>query len=122
MKKKVLVVDDEVTTVQLLEYVLQKNNFETISVYSGKKALEKAREEKPDLILLDIMMPGMDGIEVCTELKKDPETNTIPIIFLSALGQETDVALGLKKGAMSYITKPFNPSDLLRQIHLLLPK
>lgn len=120
MRKKVLIVDDEPTTVQLLEYVLEKNNYDSISAFSGLKAIEKVKEEKPDLILLDVMMPGMDGIEVCQTLKEDASTKDIPIIFLTALGQESDVVRGLKIGASGYITKPFNPSDLMAQVNMLI--
>lgn len=120
MKKKVLIVDDEESTVQLIEFILEKGNLIPILAHSGVKALEKAREERPDLILLDIMMPGMDGLEVCEEIKKDHHLKEIPILFLTALGQETDVERGLKLGAHGYIIKPFNPSDLLHQINLIL--
>lgn len=120
MKRKVLIVDDEVTTVQLIEFILEKNDYMTFCAYSGLKTIELANKEKPDLILLDIMMPGLDGLEVCERLKNDPNTKDIPIIFLTALGQESDVARGLKLGADSYIIKPFNPDNLVQQIGKIL--
>ncbi|MBD3272273.1 MAG: response regulator [Elusimicrobia bacterium] len=120
MQKKILIVDDEETTVQLIEFILEKNGFITHSAENGKQALACAKHEHPDAILLDIMMPGMDGLEVCAALKADESLKDIPIIFLTALGQETDVARGLKLGAQSYVTKPFNPSDLLHQVKLAL--
>ncbi len=120
--QKILIVDDEETTVQLIEFVLRKNHFVPVCAYSGSKAIELAQQEKPDLILLDIMMPGQDGFEVCAQLKKDHRTKDIPVIFLTALGQETDVERGLRTGANGYIIKPFNPTDLLHQIKVTLAR
>ncbi|MFH1380517.1 MAG: response regulator [bacterium] len=122
MKRKILIVDDEVTTVQLIEFILEKNEFTACCAYSGLKAIQTAQQEKPDLILLDIMMPGLDGLEVCEKLKNDDQTKGIPIIFLTAMGQESDVARGIKLGAESYIVKPFNPESLLLQIEKILDK
>jgi len=119
---KILVVEDDLTTVQLIEFLLKKNNFEVLIAYNGVEALRITREEKPDLILMDVMMPKMDGIEAIEKLKEDENTQDIPIIILSALGQEMDVMRGLQVGASGYIVKPFSPKELLDEIKAKLVK
>ncbi len=119
---KILIVEDDPTTVQLIEFLLKKNNFEVLIAYNGEEALQIARKEKSDLILMDVMMPKMDGIEAIEKLKKDENTRDIPIIILSALGQEMDVMRGLQAGASSYIVKPFSPQELLAEINIKLTK
>jgi two-component system alkaline phosphatase synthesis response regulator PhoP len=113
---KILIVEDDPTTVQLIEFLLKKNNFEVLIAHNGVEALEIAKKEKSDLILMDVMMPKMDGIEAIEKLKKDENTRDIPIVILSALGQEMDVMRGLQAGASSYIVKPFSPKELLEEI------
>jgi len=119
---KILVVEDDLTTVQLIEFLLKKNKFEVLIAYNGVEALLIARKEKPDLILMDVMMPKMDGIEAIEKLKEDENTQDIPIIILSALGQEMDVMRGLQVGASGYIVKPFSPKELLDEIKAKLGK
>jgi len=119
---KILIVEDDPTTVQLIEFLLKKNGFEVLIAYDGLEALEISKKEKSDLILMDVMMPKMDGIEAIEKLKKDETTRDIPIVILSALGQEMDVMRGLQAGALSYIVKPFSPNELLDEIKAKLEK
>ncbi|NQT30470.1 MAG: response regulator [Candidatus Saganbacteria bacterium] len=119
-KKKILVVDDEKDVVQLLSFRLEKEGFEVISAYNGSDGLAKAQNEKPDLILLDIMLPIMSGYEVCRLLKFNSATQDIPIILLSAKAGDEDKAVGKEVGADMYISKPFEPDILLQKIKELL--
>jgi len=118
----VLIVEDDPTTVQLIEFLLRKNNFEVLIAQDGVEALKISREKKPDLILMDVMMPKMDGIEAIEKLQESEETREIPIVILSALGQEMDVMRGLQAGASGYIVKPFSPQELLDEIKTRLGK
>lgn len=120
MAKKILVVDDEEYIVELLEINLKQQGYETISAYSGMQALEQARKTRPDLILLDIMMPDMDGLETCRKLREDRILKNVPIIMLSAKSEETDKVIGLGVGADDYITKPFGIRELLARINVAL--
>lgn len=120
MAKKVLIVDDEKAIVDILKYNLQKNEFETAEAYDGAEALRLARETDPDIILLDIMLPYMDGFEVCKALRDDG--NNVPIIMLTAREDETDKVFGLEIGADDYITKPFAIEELLARIRAALRK
>jgi len=113
---KILVVDDETYIVELVKFNLEKEGFEVIVAYDGVSALELVKTESPDLIVLDIMLPIMDGLEVCKALKQDENFNTIPIIMLTAKGGEIDTVLGLETGADDYITKPFSPRELLARV------
>jgi len=119
---KVLIVEDDPTTVQLIEFLLRKNNFEVLIAQDGVEALKISREKKPDLILMDVMMPKMDGIEAIEKLQESEGTQNIPIVILSALGQEMDVMRGLQAGASGYIVKPFSPQELLDEIKTRLEK
>lgn len=117
MKINVLVVDDEKDIVDLIKYNLDKENeFEVITAYDGKDALEKATERKPDVILLDIMMPEINGFDVCKKLKAEKETASIPVIFLTAKGNEIDEIIGLELGADDYIQKPVSPRKVIARI------
>jgi two-component system alkaline phosphatase synthesis response regulator PhoP len=117
MKIKVLVVDDEKDIVDLIKYNLEKENeFDVISAYNGKEALEAAVNEKPNLILLDIMMPEINGFDVCKKLKTDPATSKIPVIFLTAKENEIDEIIGLELGADDYIQKPISPRKVIARI------
>lgn len=115
-KKKVLIVDDESHIVELVRVCLEDTDYEIIEAYDGQEALDKARSEKPDLILLDIMLPKMDGYEVCKNLKTDDSTKSIPVVMLTAKGQEVDKVKGFQSGADSYMTKPFSPLRLLTEL------
>ncbi len=113
---KILVVDDETYIVELVKFNLEKEGYRVIVAYDGIHALEIVREENPHLILLDIMLPSMDGLEVCRTLKQDPNYNTIPIIMLTAKGDEFDTVLGLEMGADDYIKKPFSPREMVARV------
>ena len=120
MKEKILLVDDEKDIVKMLDYNLKKEGYKAVSAYDGEKALDSARREIPDLIILDLMLPGMDGLEVCKLLKKEPKTSHIPIIMLTAKTQEADKIVGLELGADDYVTKPFSPRELLARVKAIL--
>ncbi|MCK5218226.1 response regulator [bacterium] len=123
MKKyKVMIVDDEPDIVRLVKISLEMANFEVVEAFSGQEALEKVPEIKPDMILLDIMMPDINGFEVCKRLKADSKTKHIPVIMLTAKGQRGDAEQGLKEGADDYIIKPFDPYELGEQILEMLKK
>ena len=114
MSKKVLIVDDEKAIVEILEYNLNKEGYETLKAYDGPEGLRMARSENPDLMLLDIMLPGMDGFEVCRTLRG--EGNDVPILMITAREEETDKVFGLENGADDYITKPFSMRELLARV------
>ena len=118
--KKILIADDRPEVVELVRVTLEGEDYEIVDASNGKETLRKARLEKPDLVLLDVVMPKMDGFEVCRKLKKDPQTKEIPIIMLTAKGQEADKEKGREVGASDYITKPFSPSALLIKIEEIL--
>ncbi|MGO1368290.1 response regulator [Senegalia sp. (in: firmicutes)] len=118
--KKILVVDDEENIVELIKYNLKNNGYDIITAFDGNEAYTKAIEENPDLILLDIMLPILDGIEVCKKLKRNKQSENIPIIMLTAKREETDKVLGLEIGADDYITKPFNIRELIARVKAVL--
>ena len=119
-KEKILVVDDEKDILSLVEYNLKKEGYRVSCVKSGEEALESARQIRPDLMLLDLMLPGVDGLEVCKILKYDTKTSHIPIIMLTAKGEESDIVTGLEIGADDYISKPFSPKVLIARVRALL--
>jgi len=118
--KKILIADDRFEVVELVKVTLEGEGYQTIDAFDGREALEKIGKEKPDLILLDIIMPKMDGFEVLRNLKDDSNTKDIPVIMLTAKGQKVDKEKGGKLGAQDYIIKPFSPSHLLRKIEEIL--
>ena len=118
--KNILIVDDEPDILQLLAYNLELANYSTKTFENGEDAIIYAREILPDLILLDLMLPGINGLKVCELLKKDKTTSKIPIIMLSAKGEENDIVKGLDIGADDYITKPFSPKVLIARIDAVL--
>ena len=120
MPKKILIIDDEKDIVDLISYNLEKEGFATVKAYDGEDALKLVKAQKPDLIILDLMLPGMRGLEVCKFIRKNPETETLPIIMLTAKGDEVDKILGLEMGADDYITKPFNVRELIARIHAVM--
>lgn len=120
MKEKILIVDDEKDIVKMLDYNLKKEGYRTISAFDGEEALDLAVREIPNLIILDLMLPSMDGLEVCKTLKKETKTADIPIIMLTAKAQEADKIVGLELGADDYITKPFSPRELIARIKAVL--
>jgi DNA-binding response OmpR family regulator len=115
-RRTVLVVDDEKDLVELVSYNLQRSGYNVITAGTGTEALELARTHKPDLMVLDLMLPGIDGTEVARRLKADPITSGIPIVMLTAKGEETDVVVGLTLGAEDYVTKPFSMKILLARL------
>lgn len=119
-KSKILIVDDEQDVTELLEFNLRSAGYEVISAEDGASALRKAREQVPDLIILDVMLPEMDGTEVCKQLRRDPSTARIPVIMLTAKAGEIDRVLGLELGADDYVTKPFSPRELVLRVRGLL--
>ena len=119
-KQKILVVDDEVDVTELLEFNLKAAGYDVISAEDGPTALRKARDQQPDLIVLDVMLPEMQGTDVCKELRRDPVTASIPIIMLTAKASEIDRVLGLELGADDYVTKPFSPRELVLRVRGLL--
>jgi len=120
-KKKILVVDDEGVIRHLVRSILGKENI-VLEARDGQVAVDIARSQKPDFILMDIMMPNMDGYTACHKIKKDPMTKTIPVVMLTALGQELNMKLGQEMGADGYITKPFSSKVLLDTISRFFTK
>jgi phosphate regulon transcriptional regulator PhoB len=120
MQKKILVVDDEKDIVELVRYNLEKEGYRIISAYDGEKSLDLVKREMPDLIILDLMLPGTDGLEVCRILKNDSRTSPIPVIMLTAKGEETDIVVGLELGADDYVTKPFSVRQLIARVKAVL--
>jgi two-component system phosphate regulon response regulator PhoB len=119
-KEHILVVDDEEDILELVRYNLVKEGYRVTAVASGEEALKSARSARPDIILLDLMLPGVDGLEVCRLLKQDSKTRHVPIIMLSAKGEEADIVTGLELGAADYITKPFSPRVLVARLRAVL--
>lgn len=117
MAQTILVVDDERNIVQLTRLYLTKEGFEVEAAYDGRQALEKAQAHRPDLIVLDLMMPEVDGLTVCRELRKQ---SNVPIIMLTAKGEDVDKVVGLELGADDYVTKPFNPRELVARVKAVL--
>lgn len=113
MPKKILAVDDEKHIVKLVQVNLERQGYEVITANDGKEALQKVEEEHPDLIVLDVMMPYMDGFEVLQHLRRNPATRDIPVIMLTAKAQDADVFKGWQSGVDLYLTKPFNPMELV---------
>jgi two-component system phosphate regulon response regulator PhoB len=120
VKSKVLVVDDEPEAVELVEFNLKGAGYEVATASDGAEALNKARRIQPNLVILDVMMPEIDGMEVCKLLRRDPATSGIPIIMLTAKAAEIDRVLGLELGADDYVTKPFSPRELVLRVKRLL--
>lgn len=116
MREKILIVEDEKDIRKMLDYNLEKEGFKTITTDDGEEAVRLVNKERPDLVLLDLMLPGMDGLEVCKTLKKDSKTANIPIIMLTAKTQESDKVVGLELGADDYVTKPFGIRELIARI------
>ncbi|MDD3081840.1 MAG: response regulator transcription factor [Desulfobacterales bacterium] len=119
-KEKILVVDDEEDIVELVRYNLSREGYQTLSAETGEKALRLARTEKPDLVVLDLMLPGMDGLEVTRAMKGDAELRRIPIVMLTAKGEEPDIVAGLEMGADDYIVKPFSTKILVARVRAAL--
>jgi phosphate regulon transcriptional regulator PhoB len=117
---KILIVDDEQDIVELLSYNLEKEKFSIVKAYDGEAALGLVRSEKPDLMILDLMLPKMNGLDVCKAIRRNPETANLPIIMLTAKGEEIDKIIGLEIGADDYITKPFSVKELIARVRSIL--
>jgi DNA-binding response OmpR family regulator len=122
MKPRILVVDDEADTFEVLAFKLREAGFDPVQAADGKAALAKARSERPALIVLDLMLPEIDGLDVCRLLRRDPSTASVPIIMLTAKAAETDRIVGLEIGADDYVTKPFSPRELVLRVKKLLSR
>lgn len=121
-KRKILVAEDEPDIRGLIVFSLQYAGFEVVEAFNGQDAVEKATAVNPDLILLDVRMPKMTGYEACKALKAQPTTKGIPVVFLSARGQESEIKYGLELGAEEYILKPFAPDELYRRVESILQR
>ena len=120
MKGRILVVEDEVDILDMVSYNLEKAGYQVQIAVDGEAALTQIREELPDLIVLDLMLPGMDGLEVCRLLKQDKGTRDVPILMLTARAEEVDRIVGLELGADDYVTKPFSPKELMARIKAVI--
>ena len=119
-KERILVVDDEEDILELVRFNLAREGYPIICTTSGEESLKIAQKEHPDLIVLDLMLPGIDGLDVAKALKNDPKTRDIPIIMLTAKGEEADIVAGLELGADDYVTKPFSPRILVARVRAVL--
>jgi len=120
MAKKILIVEDHLPTVEMMTEMFKMEEFEVASASDGLEGLKKAESEKPDLIVLDVMMPYMDGIEVCKKLKESSKTSKIPVIIVSVKAAEADINTGKGSGANDYVVKPFDPQKLMEAVHKLI--
>ncbi len=121
-RKRILVVDDEIYIVHILEFSLTMEGYTVLTASDGQEALKTIEAERPDLVVLDIMMPSLDGYQVCRKLRQDDQFQNLPVILLSAKGRPVDREAGLEAGADDYITKPFSPRKLLEKIRELLER
>jgi DNA-binding response OmpR family regulator len=119
-RKKIVIVEDEPDILEVLSYNLKREGYDVLTATDGASGLALIRRETPDLILLDLMLPGMDGIEVCSTIKKDPQTQNCLIIMVTAKGEESDIVLGLGVGADDYVSKPFSPRELIARVKAVL--
>ena len=122
MDEKILIVEDEPSIVVPLQFIMKENGYDVAVAFSGEEAVDAITESKPDLILLDIMLPGMDGYELCQMIRQNPDWKGIKIIFLTALGREADMAKGMALDADAYITKPFSNKEVVEKVRNLLQK
>ena len=120
MSQKILIVDDEPNIVIPLQFLMEQNGYHALVAQSGEEALEMISKERPDLVLLDIMLPGVDGFEVCEIIRLNPEWRNTRVIFLTAKGRDVDIAKGMVLGADEYITKPFSNQQIIRSVKKLL--
>jgi two-component system alkaline phosphatase synthesis response regulator PhoP/two-component system response regulator VicR len=120
MPSKILVCDDERHIVRLIQVNLERQGYTVVTAYDGKEGLEKVKAEKPDLLVLDVMMPYMDGFEVLKNLRRETDTEALPVIMLTAKAQDKDVFEGYHYGADMYLTKPFNPMELVTFVKRIL--
>jgi two-component system, OmpR family, alkaline phosphatase synthesis response regulator PhoP len=117
--KRILIVEDEQDILQLIKLYVEKEGFRTVVATTGTEGLRQAKQEKPDLVILDLMLPEIDGLEVCRRLRSAPETAMLPIVMLTAKAEESDTVVGLELGADDYVTKPFSPKALIARVKAL---
>ena len=122
MGKKILIIEDDPATQRLVDYSLKQEGYQIITASNGLEGIRKALGEAPDLIILDVMLPGMDGFEICYRLRSEPSTANLPILMFSAKAQEIDKDTGIKVGADDYLTKPSAPADIVNRVGKLLAK
>lgn len=122
MEKKILVIEDDPATSRLVDYSLRHEGYQVILASNGLEGLRKAKDEAPDLVILDVMLPGMDGFEICHRLRSEPATAQLPILMFSAKAQEIDKETGLKVGADGYLAKPAAPAEIVSQVGKLLAR
>jgi len=120
MDKKILVIEDDPSTVRLIKYTLQQEGYQVLTAPNGLEGIKKTKSEEPALVILDIMLPGLDGFEICHRLRADPQTAQLPILMVSGKAREIDRATGLKMGADDYITKPWHRPELVAKIAAML--
>lgn len=120
MSEKVLVVDDDPSTLRLTQHILERGGYEVITATNGLVGLQKAQRELPSIVVLDLMLPGLDGFEICHRLKNAPDTSHMPILMLSAKDQDSDKAMAERVGADGYLSKPVNAGELLERVQSLL--
>lgn len=119
-RNKIVVIEDEPDIVEVLSYNLKREGYNVVSVSRGDEGLNVIRNESPNLVILDLMLPGMDGLSICQQMKSDPIVRDIPIVMISAKGEESDVVIGLELGADDYLAKPFSPRELLARVKAVL--
>jgi DNA-binding response OmpR family regulator len=119
-KPKILVIEDESDILEVIQYNLEREGHKVIPCRNGEQGLSRIRTDNPDLVILDLMLPGMDGVEVCRQVKSDPVTREIPVIMVTAKAEESDIVLGLGIGADDYIAKPFSPKELVARVKVVL--
>ncbi len=119
-KETLLVIEDDADIVEIIQYNFEREGYRIIAASNGEKGIDAAKARRPALVILDLMLPGQDGIEVCKRLRADAETRNIPIVMLTAKGEESDVIVGLGVGADDYVTKPFSPKELISRIGAVL--
>lgn len=120
--KKVLIIEDDPSFLRAISHIVEKEGYNVTSASNGMTGLRMAKEDKPDLLILDVMLPGIDGFEICSQLRNEPQTAKLPIIMLSAKGQDADKTTGLKVGADEYLTKPVDRAVLLEKAKALIAK
>ena len=119
-KSKIIVVEDEADILDVIEYNLTREGYKVLGFRDGEQGLEAIRGEEPQLVLLDLMLPGIDGIEICKKVKEDPVTRDVPVIMITAKTEESDIVLGLGVGADDYVSKPFSPKELVARVKAVL--
>jgi two-component system alkaline phosphatase synthesis response regulator PhoP len=122
MDKRILIIEDDPATSRLIDYSLRHEGYQVLRASNGLEGIRKVREEKPDLLILDVMLPGMDGYEICHSLRSHPDTASLPILMFSAKAQGIDKDTGLKVGADDYLAKPADPAEIVKRVENLLAK